>query len=89
MTIGSLSDSKVASDKADQPTQLQRRLGVAVRPLTPEEKQRCISHGSSVQQSGGAAESAGIQPGDVILAVNGRPVASVDQLKQMVAGAGT
>jgi serine protease Do len=89
VTIGSLSDSKVASDKADQPTQLQGRLGVAVRPLTPEEKSSAaISHGLLVQQAGGAAESAGIQPGDVILAVNGRPVASVDQLKQMVAGAG-
>ena len=38
--------------------------------------------------SGGAAENAGIQPGDVILAVNGRPVTSVEQLKQMVTQAG-
>ena len=77
------------SNKADQPTQLQGRLGVAVRPLTPEEKSGAsVSHGLLVQQSGGAAESAGIQPGDVILAVNGRPVTSVDQLKQMIAGAG-
>ncbi|MFL9928514.1 DegQ family serine endoprotease [Paraburkholderia sp. RL18-103-BIB-C] len=89
VTIGSLSDAKVASNKADQPTQLQGRLGVAVRPLTPEEKSGAsVSHGLLVQQSGGAAESAGIQPGDVILAVNGRPVTSVDQLKQMIAGAG-
>jgi serine protease Do len=89
VTIGSLSDAKVASDKADQPTQLQGRLGVAVRPLTPEEKSGAsVSHGLLVQQSGGAAESAGIQPGDVILAVNGRPVSSVDQLKQMISSAG-
>ncbi|MFL9963911.1 DegQ family serine endoprotease [Paraburkholderia sediminicola] len=89
VTIGSLSDAKVAANKADQPTQLQGRLGVAVRPLTPEEKSGAsVSHGLLVQQSGGAAESAGIQAGDVILAVNGRPVTSVDQLKQMVAGAG-
>ncbi|MGQ7936575.1 DegQ family serine endoprotease [Paraburkholderia sp. D1E] len=89
VTIGSLSDAKVASDMADQPTQLQGRLGVAVRPLTPEEKSGAsVSHGLLVQQSGGAAENAGIQPGDVILAVNGRPVTSVDQLKQMIAGAG-
>lgn len=89
VTIGSLSDTKVASNKADQPTQLQGRLGVAVRPLTPEEKSGAsVSHGLLVQQSGGAAESAGIQPGDVILAVNGRPISSVDQLKQMIASAG-
>ncbi|KXU90554.1 peptidase [Paraburkholderia monticola] len=89
VTIGSLSDTKVASaTKADQQTQLQGRLGVAVRPLTPEEKSSAsVSHGLLVQQAGGAAASAGIQPGDVILAVNGRPVTSIDQLKQMVSGA--
>jgi serine protease Do len=89
VTIGSLSDTKVASNKADEPTQLQGRLGVAVRPLTPEEKSGAsVSHGLLVQQSGGAAENAGIQAGDVILAVNGRPVSSVDQLKQMISSAG-
>ncbi|WP_144162878.1 DegQ family serine endoprotease [Paraburkholderia sp. BCC1885] len=88
VTVGSMADAKVAkSDSA--PEQVQGRLGVAVRPLTPDEKSSAsITHGLLVQQSGGAAESAGIQPGDVILAVNGRPVTSVDQLKQMIAQAG-
>ncbi|NIF52651.1 DegQ family serine endoprotease [Burkholderia sp. Ax-1724] len=90
VTIGSFSDAKLASaGKADQQTQLQGRLGVAVRALTPEEKSSAsVSHGLLVQQAGGAAASAGIQPGDVILAVNGRPVTNVDQLKQMISGAG-
>jgi serine protease Do len=90
VTIGSMSDAKVASnDNSNAPAQMQGRLGVAVRPLTPEEKSSAsITHGLLVQQSGGAAENAGIQPGDVILAVNGRPVTSVDQLKQMIAQAG-
>jgi len=88
VTIGSMSDTKVASNDS-APTQLQGRLGVAVRPLTPEEKSNAsVTHGLLVQQSGGAAESAGIQPGDVILAVNGRAVTSVEQLKQMIAQAG-
>jgi len=87
VTIGSMSDAKVAS--ADAPAQEQGRLGVAVRPLTPQEKSGAsLSHGLLVQQADGPAASAGIQPGDVILAVNGRPVTSVDQLKQMVAKAG-
>ncbi|MCC8403592.1 DegQ family serine endoprotease [Paraburkholderia sp. MMS20-SJTN17] len=90
VTIGSFSDAKVASAaKTDEQTQLQGRLGVAVRSLTPEEKSSAsVSHGLLVQQAGGAAASAGIQPGDVILAVNGRPVTNVDQLKQMISGAG-
>ena len=88
VTIGSMSDTKVAKND-NAPEQVQGRLGVAVRPLTPEEKNNAsVSHGLLVQQSGGAAENAGIQPGDVILAVNGRPVTSVDQLKQMISQAG-
>jgi serine protease Do len=87
-TIGALGDTKVASNDTPQ-SQMQGRLGVAVRPLTPEEKSNnSLDHGLLVQQSGGAAENAGIQPGDVILAVNGRPVTSADQLKQMISHAG-
>ncbi|CDY79911.1 HtrA protease/chaperone protein [Caballeronia glathei] len=91
--IGALSDTKVASaggangdgGAAAQDT----RLGVAVRPLTPEEKEdSSLSRGLIVQQASGAAASAGIQAGDVILAVNGQPVTSVQQLKSMVAHAG-
>ncbi|MFD1555257.1 DegQ family serine endoprotease [Paraburkholderia silviterrae] len=87
-TIGALTDSKVASNDTPQ-SQMQGRLGVAVRPLTPEEKSNSsVDHGLLVEQAAGAAENAGIQPGDVILAVNGRPVTSADQLKQMIAKAG-
>ena len=87
VTIGTLSDTKVAS--ADTPAQEQGRLGVAVRPLTPQEKSGAsLTHGLLVQQADGPAASAGVQPGDVILAVNGNPVTSVDQLKQMVKKAG-
>jgi serine protease Do len=89
VTIGSLADAKVASNDDGAPAQLQGRLGVAVRPLTPQEKSGAsVSHGLLVQEAGGPAASAGIQPGDVILAVNGRPVSNVDQLKQMVTQAG-
>ncbi|QDQ85241.1 DegQ family serine endoprotease [Paraburkholderia megapolitana] len=90
VTIGSLSDVKTASaDGSDSSAQMQGRLGVAVRPLTPQEKSgTSLTHGLLVQQAGGPAANAGIQAGDVILAVNGRPVASVDQLKQMISSAG-
>lgn len=91
VTVGTLADAKTASagaDKSESATQ-DARLGVSVRPLTPEEKQSAsLARGLLVQQAGGAAESAGIQAGDVILAVNGQPVTSVDQLKTMVQHAG-
>jgi serine protease Do len=89
VTIGSLSDAKVAANDESGPAQMQGRLGVAVRPLTPQEKSGAsVSHGLLVQDASGAAASAGIQPGDVILAVNGRSVSNIDQLKQAVSAAG-
>jgi serine protease Do len=87
VTLGSLGDTKVA-DNGGQASE-QGRLGVAVRPLTPQERSgTSLSHGLLVQQSSGPAASAGIQPGDVILAVNGRPVTSIDQLRDVIAKSG-
>ncbi|MDR5736553.1 MULTISPECIES: DegQ family serine endoprotease [unclassified Caballeronia] len=91
--IGALKDAKTASADANGDgsggASQDARLGVAVRPLTPEEKQEgSLSRGLVVQQANGAAASAGIQAGDVILAVNGQPVTSVQQLKAMVSHAG-
>ncbi|KIG03986.1 DegQ family serine endoprotease [Caballeronia concitans] len=92
VTIGALKDTKTASANVNGDAggaAQDARLGVAVRPLTPEEKQSgSLSRGLVVQQSNGAAASAGIQAGDVILAVNGQPVTSVQQLKTMVSHAG-
>ena len=61
------------------------RLGVAVRPLTPEERSQLdVKGGLVVEDVGGPAARAGIQPGDVILAVNGTRVNSVSELKALV-----
>ena len=87
VTLGSFSDTKVADSGAQASEQ--GRLGVAVRALTPQERNgSSLSHGLLVQQASGPAASAGIQPGDVILAVNGRPVTSVQQLREVIAKAG-
>lgn len=87
-TLGSLSDAKVA-DNSKASTE-PGRLGVAVRALTSQEKSSSsLTHGLVVQQSSGPAASAGIQAGDVILAVNGSPVSSPEQLKQIIAKAGS
>jgi serine protease Do len=87
VTLGSLSDTKVADASAQSSEQ--GKLGVAVRPLTPQERSgTSLTHGLLVQNASGPAASAGIQPGDVILAVNGRPVSSVEQLRDVIAKAG-
>ena len=61
------------------------RLGIAVRALTPEEKRQVETDGSLVvEEVSGAAALAGVQPGDIILGVNGKPIQSVQQLRGAV-----
>jgi serine protease Do len=82
VTLGKLSDTTVASAAADAP---QGKLGVAVRPLTPQEKQEAsVAQGLVVEQVSGPAANAGIQPGDVILAIDGQPVSSAAQLRDRI-----
>lgn len=61
----------------------QARLGISVRSLTSQElAQTQLKQGLLVEEVGkGPAANAGIQPGDVILAVNGDQVKSVSQLQ--------
>ncbi len=61
------------------------KLGLAVRPLTEEERKQIEAEGGLfVEQSEGPAARAGVQAGDVILALNNQPVKSVDQLRRLV-----
>jgi serine protease Do len=54
--------------------------------LTPEEKKEArLASGVVVEQAAGRAARAGIEPGDVILSVNGTMVQSAAQLKELVA----
>ncbi|WP_246795851.1 DegQ family serine endoprotease [Burkholderia perseverans] len=87
VTLTSLADNQQTASN-DGPAE-QGRLGVAVRPLSPQERAgTSLTHGLVVQQATGPAANAGIQPGDVILAVNGRPVTSPEQLRDAVKNAG-
>ncbi|MGH8227413.1 MAG: Do family serine endopeptidase [Steroidobacteraceae bacterium] len=61
------------------------RLGLAVRPLTPGERQQAgVAAGLLVEHSTGAAAEAGIQPGDIVLSADGMPLDSVQQLRRVV-----
>ena len=62
------------------------QLGLALRPLTRDEKREArLDAGLVVEDVAGAAARAGIQAGDVLLAINGKPVQSVEQVKGVVA----
>ena len=84
--IGELQDAKIA--KADTEKANQGRLGLAVRPLDRDEKKQVGTDGVVVEQVGGPAERAGIQPGDIILSLNGNKVNSVEDLRSLVSKAG-
>jgi serine protease Do len=61
------------------------KLGLGVRPLTSDESsQSGIRSGLLVERVQGAAARAGIQAGDVVLAVDGTAVSNVEQLRSMV-----
>ena len=65
------------------------KLGLALRPLAPEERQQVgLPAGLVIEDAGGPAQAAGVQPGDVLLSVNGRTVATVQQVRDVVKGSG-
>ena len=62
-------------------------LGLSLRPLTRDEKREAkLESGLVVEDVGGAAARAGIQAGDVLLAINGRSVQSLEQIRSVLAG---
>jgi serine protease Do len=66
----------------------QGKLGLALRPLQPQEKREArVDAGLLVEDSGGPAALAGVQPGDVVLAINGTPAKTVEQVREVVAKA--
>lgn len=73
-------DNSDSSGSASHP-----KLGLALRPLTPEERQQAgVPGGLLVEDAQGRAADAGIQPGDVVLSVDGTPVQTVAQLRKLV-----
>src|SRR5262249_60759449 len=87
VTVGEMKPQTQAS--ATSGPENQGKLGVAVRSLTPEEqKEAGASSGVLVENVGGAAAQAGLQRGDIILALNNTPVKSPEQLRGMIAKSG-
>ncbi len=61
------------------------KLGLALRQLQPQEQREAhVKGGLLVEQVAGAAAAAGVQPGDVVLSINGQPATSVDQVRNVL-----
>jgi serine protease Do len=83
VTLGAVEDKRTATNTATH--EQGGKLGLAVRPLSPEERrQGNVPGGLVVERVSGPAAEAGIQPGDVVLAANGATVLSADELKSAV-----
>ena len=94
-TLGNASDKVAAlsgagdrGERADLAS-AKLKLGLSLRPLDQMEKRQSgIPGGLVIEDAGGAAANAGVQPGDVLLSVNGMAVNSIDQVRQVVDKAG-
>ena len=83
-TLGNANDKVADSDRSEQ-VSARLKLGLSLRPLDAAEKsQSGIASGLLIEDAGGAAANAGVQPGDVLLSVNGHPVNSVQQVREVV-----
>jgi serine protease Do len=81
---------KTASLKGKRNADQASALGLAVRPLDPAEKQQIETEGTLVVdgQVTGPALAAGVQQGDIILAVNGKKVKTIADLNAAAKTAG-
>ncbi|OZI59783.1 DegQ family serine endoprotease [Bordetella genomosp. 11] len=86
-TLGTYGKQDAVASDASQGGQ-HAKLGLALRPLTPDEQEQAGTQGLLVEQADGAAAKAGIQAGDIILSVNGIPTRSVGEVRNAVAKAG-
>ncbi|MGY0196218.1 Do family serine endopeptidase [Leptothrix sp. BB-4] len=60
-------------------------LGLAIRPLDRQELKRAgLDHGLLIEQVSGPSQLAGIEPGDVLLALNGKPVDRLEQVQAVL-----
>jgi serine protease Do len=81
--------AKAAGRQGGKPANQPDALGLTVRPLEPQEKEQAETQGNLVVEDvTGAAASAGVQAGDIILGVNGKRVKSPKELQDASKAAG-
>jgi serine protease Do len=85
--LESIDESPREVAKADTPDSDDARLGLALRPLNRAEQQRAPgAQGLVVEDAQGPAARAGIEAGDLLVAINGKPVQSMEQVREALSG---
>ncbi len=88
-TLGNASDKQASAQAGTDEGAAKARLGLALRPLARDEQREAgVEGGLVIEQASGPAARAGVQQGDVLLAVNGTPARDVAQVREAVAKAG-
>jgi serine protease Do len=88
--VGELEEEPVVASRGTPGDSDTGKLGLAVRPLTGDERERLATAGRLVVEDVvGPAALAGVERGDVILAVNGAKVASVREYRSAIDAAGS
>jgi serine protease Do len=83
--LGNAADKVADVARQDDGASSKVRLGLSLRPLDPVEKRQSgIASGLLIENAAGAAAYAGVQPGDVLLSVNGRTVNTIDQVRDVM-----
>ena len=87
-TLGDANDKASKQARADEAVG-KGQLGLSLRPLEPQERREAgVTEGLVIEQARGPAAAAGVQPGDVLLAINGAPAKNIDQVRAAMAKAG-
>jgi len=87
-TLGAM-DGESVQARMDNGGEAGGQLGLSARALTPQEAEQIdVPGGLLVQQVDGPAAKAGLQPGDVILALNNAPIKDVPTFRQLLKKAG-
>ena len=81
-TLGGADDKSVQTASASDDGDGSAKLGLSLRPLQPQERAQVgNASGLLVEDAEGPAALAGVQAGDLLLAVNGTPVKNVEQAR--------
>jgi serine protease Do len=84
--LAASSDKVAKADNARPDAAGGGKLGLALRPMKDGEKREAgVPDGLVVEDVSGAAARAGVEPGDVLLAVNGTPAKSIEQVRSVLA----
>jgi serine protease Do len=86
VTVGEVQPEAAKGDKESTPQEKPNRLGLAVRELPTEDRKALgVDYGLIVVDVTRQAGAVPIQPGDVIVAVNQRRFASIEEFNRLIA----